>query len=257
MKSSAKPTGVSARILGLIAATLAAGAVTQAAPQRFAFNYEATSLSAGQFEFENKVSWGHTKSSDGVEFGHELEYGITDNFQIAAILSEWSYEKADGEGSETNWGSAGLELFYSFANPATDPFGGAVLLESRLGDEEFALEGRLILQKNLGAGSLVYNIGLEGVWEGSNYDEAVGEFEQTLGYTYGVGGGFNVGIEAVHDAAWVNNWKDLEENVLYVGPSVGFRAGSFWFSAGGGWNVTNRDDEAADFVGKLRVGVVF
>ena len=51
--------------------------------------------------------------------------------------------------------------------------------------------------------------------------------------------------------------KDLEENVLYIGPSIGFRAGNFWLTAGGGWNVTNRDDEAADFVGKLRVGVVF
>lgn len=146
MKSSRKSKGASAHILGLLAALVAASSA-HASPQRFAFNYEATSLSAGQFEFENKVSWGHTKSSDGVEFGHELEYGITDNFQIAAILSEWSYEKADGEGSDTNWGSAGLELFYSFANPATDPFGGAVLVESRLGHEEFALEGRLILEK--------------------------------------------------------------------------------------------------------------
>jgi hypothetical protein len=239
------------------AAFVAAGAfnTVHAAPQRTAFATEANSLPKGMWEFENKVSWDHSSGANAFEFEHELEFGITDKLQ-AAVLVSWAHEAISGEPSESAFGAAGVELFYNLLNPVTDPVGLSFSVETVIGDKEFAVEGRTILQKNFGPIALIYNATIEAVWEGSDYGDRVGEFSQNLAVSYDLGGGFYANAELIHQMEWAN-WDVTELNALYVGPSVGYRKGNFWGAIGGGWQVASDKNDASDFIGSLRIGVTF
>jgi hypothetical protein len=66
---------------------------------------------------------------------------------------------------------------------------------------------------------------------------------------------FFLGAEIVHSMEFPD-WSSSEVNSLHVGPNIGFRAGSFWGVISAGWEVTDEED-APDFVGKVRFGFVF
>ena len=227
--------------------------LTQAAPQKFGYSYEAKTLAQGQFEFENNMNWGHLSGEDGFKFEHEFEYGITDNFQIS-VLAVWEHERVSGEGSDSAFGYAGVEGIYRLTNPAKDVIGSALLGEVAIGPDELNLESKLILSKDLGPVTFVYNVGLESVWE-NDYNDPVAEFEQSFGISYAVCPNFSIGLEGLH-AAVFPDWSSAEENGFYLGPNMGFRAGSFWGVVSTGWEVTN-DEASPDFMLKVRVGIVF
>lgn len=242
----------------LILATLSMAAVagiSQAAPQKFAHSYEAKTLNKGQFEFENNVTWGHDSGADGFEFEHELEFGVSDKFQLS-LLAEWEHERVEGEGNESAFIKAGVEGIYQLTNPASDPLGSALLGEVAIGDEEFSIEGKLLISKDAGPFTAVYNVGLEGVWAGQGYDdEKEGEFSQTAGVSYAISSQLSVGAELQH-AMVFPEWDTTEVNSLHLGPNVSLHAGGFWAVLSAGWEVTDEED-APDFVGKVRFGFVW
>ena len=241
--------------LPLTAALALAATSVFASPKDFATTYNATSLPKGTFEFEHALLWNHFGGSDGLKFEHELEYGVTDRWQLAA-LAKWEYERADGEGSDSAFTSAGIESLYQVLNPNKDPIGLAVVLEAAIGDEEAALEGKIFLQKNVGDWMLNYNVSLESVWAGDNYgDEKVAEFQQSAAIGYRVTPQLTVGVEAVQAGAWLD-WSEKEENALFVGPSVAFKQEHFWFAIGAQFQVTN-DEASPDMRGVVEVGFLF
>ncbi len=244
------------RPVSILAATtlLATAVAVQASPQKFGFSYEAKTLNQGSFEFEHNMTWSHAPGDEGFVFEHELEYGVTENFQISALL-EWEHTRVDGEGSDSSIAHAGLEGIYRLSNPATDAIGSALLGEVAIGPEEFTAEARLLLSKDFGPISVVYNGGLAAVREGSDYSEPVCEFEQTAGVSYSFTPKLMAGLELIHDATFPD-WGSAEANALYVGPNVGFRVGSLWGVLTAAWEVTN-DKASPDFMLKARIGFVF
>jgi hypothetical protein len=63
--------------------------------RHFTFLYEANTSAPGSLELENWVTWQHATGPgrfDHVDFRHELEYGVTDNFQASIYLADWFYE---------------------------------------------------------------------------------------------------------------------------------------------------------------------
>ncbi len=235
-------------------AVLAPLAAALATPQKFANSYEAKTLSKGQSEFETNVTWSHLTGENGFVFEHELEWGITDHFQLSA-LAEWEYARISGEGSSSAFVHAGLEGIYQLSSPTTDPLGIALLGEVAIGDNEFVLEPRLLISKDIGKLTLVYNAGFAALWEGDGYNDSVCEFGQSFGASYSINPHFMLGVEAVHEATFAN-WSTTESNALFLGPNIGLRKGNLWCVLSGGWQVTN-DDAAADYAVKLRVGFVF
>lgn len=238
----------------LSALALALSSVAIAAPQDFATTYNSNTLSKGTFEFENKLLWNHNPGADQFKFQHEFEYGVTDRLQIAAF-TKWEHERVSGEGNASAFTSAGVEATYQLANPNNFGFGSTFTLEAAIGDVEAALEAKFNLQKNIDNLILAYNISVESVWAGANYDENVAEFQQSIAVGYKVSPKLIVGVEAVHAGVWAD-WKNQEENGLFVGPSVGLKLGSFWTTLGAQWQVTN-DAASADVRGVITVGYVF
>ncbi len=215
---------------------------TQAVDRRFTYSYETTLIPQGTWEFEQWATWKHYSNRDRFEFRHELEYGLAENLQLGLYLSDWRLTNPDQGETEVEWRTAGVELIYQMSDPNTDPIGSALYGEVLLGPEKFALEGKLLLQKNIGPFALIYNFVLEAEWEGKDYEETVGVIENTAGISYQVAPSFLVGVEALHELE-IAEWEDAGDNVIYVGPNLSFRKGSFFTTITGLFQVTGVDGE--------------
>jgi hypothetical protein len=146
-------------------------------------------------------------------------------------------------------------LIWNLSNPTTDFLGSALYGEVRLGDEIFALEGKLLLQKNFGPWVIAYNAVVEAEWEGEDYEEQVGVFEQTLGVSYQVSPHFTVGAELLHEVEF-ENWEDAGDHVLYAGPNASVRYGN-WFATTTVLFQTTGIDEEPDVQTRLIFGIHF
>lgn len=138
----------------------------------FAFVYTTDLLPAGAKEIEQWVTWRHRGIGgyyDQVEGRTAFEYGLTDNFQVAAYgIYAWSRAFHNGPFGATtppepfsdfvvgpddrfnkrHFIGGAVEGIYRILSPYTDPVGLAIYVEPVLGKNFFELETRVILQKN-------------------------------------------------------------------------------------------------------------
>lgn len=200
--------------------------------RRFTYVYEVTTSPPGDVEIENWVTWKTRKRDDDdfnqVEFRHELEFGITEKFQMAIYLADWNYHRgmSAGEPGFTLNGSA-IELIYNFTNPVADPIGLAAYQEFKGGYHFFESESKLLAQKNLGRFVVAYNATLEAEWEGEGLEEREGEFQQSLGLSYEINPHLLLGAELVHEIAFPD-WSEPEPAKFFAGPNISVRRGNWW-----------------------------
>ena len=232
------------RALGVAALALAFAQSNQAFgnDRRFVYSYETTTMPKGMWEFEPWFTWKHYSDKDRYEFRYELEYGVTDRLQIAAYLSDWRYTDSDNGEDKAEWRTAGLEAMYMLTDPTKDWLGSALYGEVLIGPEKFALEGKLLLQKNFGPLAVVYNAVVEAEWEGDGYDEQVGVWENTFGLSYQISPKFLVGVEALHEVEF-EEWSEAGDHVFFVGPNVSYRAKNFFATVAGLLQATDIDGE--------------
>jgi hypothetical protein len=136
-----------------------------------------------------------------------------------------------------------LEMIYQLTDPDKDAFGSALYGEVKWGDEIFALESKLLLQKNIGDFILVWNGSIEAEWEGKDYDEDKGEVGQTAGISYRLCDRVSLGVEAVHELE-IANWQTREDPVVYAGPTLSVQALGGYFTLSPLMQVTDVDGEA-------------
>ena len=198
--------------------------------RHFTFLYEAPTSARGSLELENWVTWQRITDpdrSDEVDFRHELEYGVTDKFQVSVYLADWFYESNPG-GAGFTYSDSAIELIYNLTNPVDDPIGLSIYGEVKAGDRLVELESKLIAQKNLGPLILAYNATLEALWEDNDLAQREGEFSQAFGASYEISPPISVGIELLHEFVFPK-WRDEEKiRNLFVGPNVSYRRGN-WF----------------------------
>ena len=228
-------------------------ATAPASERRFAFTYEATTQPKGAFEFENWVTWKAGNSDSVFDFRHEIEYGVTDRFQLALYLADWRVENG-----RAIYRDSALEMIYNLTNPTTDWLGSALYGEIQLGDRKFELEGKLILQKNVGRWVFAYNATLEAEWEGDSswhFDERKGVIEQTAGASYQFSPRFLLGAEILHEVEF-EDWSDTGDPLVYAGPNASWRTGYFWVTATSLVQLTGLSSEP-DFQTRMIVGFDF
>jgi hypothetical protein len=213
--------------------------------RHFTFLYEAPTSARGSVELENWVTWKRTTDPERfeqVDFRHEIEFGVTDRFQVSVYLADWFYE-ADREHSGFAYSDSAIELIYNLTNPVDDPVGLSIYGEIKAGDRLVELESKLIAQKNFGPLILAYNATLEAVWEGNDLTEDEGEFSQALGASYEISPPISVGVELLHEFVFPE-WRD-EENIrnLFVGPNVSYRSGNWFVTVTALAQATDTEDE--------------
>src|SRR4029077_2569912 len=98
-----------------------------------------------------------------VDFRHEVEFGVTDNFQVSVYLADWNYHSASSqEPYGVSYTDTAIELVYTFTNPLTDPIGLSAYEEIQAGDRHGELESKLIAQKVFERFGASYSSCLEG-----------------------------------------------------------------------------------------------
>jgi hypothetical protein len=230
-------TSIGTRIAALIGAAVAVGATTSyGSERRFAYSYETTTATQGTWEYEQWFTWKQGEGFDKYQFRHELEYGLTERLQLGLYLFDWEYEE-DGDESATAWGGSGIELIYQLTDPNTSPLGSALYFESLVSDEELSLEGKLLLQKNFGPLTAVYNFVVEAEWE-DDFEESKGVVENTFGLSYQLKPSLLFGVEALHEVEF-EDWSEAGDHVFYAGPNLSFRKGGFFATVAGLFQVTD------------------
>lgn len=247
-------------LVGLAAAWVAlAGKNLHADVRPFVFSYEATTMPAGGFEYEQWVTWKASKDTDSdfdrLDFRHELEWGVTDHFQLAFYV-DWRYQDGhsvsdDGESFQ----DLAIEAIYNLTDPVEDPIGIALYGEYKGGDEKQVIETKLLLQKNIGKWILVWNGVFEAEWEGKHYDEDKMVLEQTAGIAYQISPSFSAGAELLHEIEY-DDWEEWGDHVVYVGPNASYRGQGWWVTVAPLFQVTDVDSEA-DFQTRLIFGINF
>ena len=246
-------TGLLAGALTLLGATPS----TFGGERAFTGVYEATTSPKGTLEYEQWVTWKTHKQENtdyqSFDLRHELEYSISDNWMVALYLSDWSVESTDGNRYTTTWEDVAVESIYMILNPTVDPIGLAAYLEVTTGDEVLAVEGKVLLQKNIGKWITAWNGVVEAEWEGSRLDEQTGVLEETAGVSYEVKPSLRLGAELKHEVE-AADWRDWEKPLLYAGPNVSYRTRRWYATLTPSFQLTH-DDGSPDYVTRLLVGI--
>lgn len=231
-----------------------------AGQRRFTYSYETLTAPKGSIELEQWVTWKHRDDAKGedferFEFRHEIEFGVTDRLQLGVYVADWQYDQDDDEGHKARYKQSGIEAIYNLSNPTTDFLGSALYGELLVGEEKVALEAKLLLEKRFGPLSIAYNAVLEAEWEGDQYHEETGEFQQTVGVSYDLTKRFSVGAELLHEIE-MPDWENTNDGVVYAGPNVSLRLGRTFTTLTGMWQITNVQDEP-DVQARMIFGIDF
>jgi hypothetical protein len=167
-------------LLGAIAFCIS---IARADEAIFAWTYTTDLLPKDRWEFEQWMTarWEKEHGTYNVfDFREELEYGVTDNFQVALYLNHHYVDASDhipvadpahpkkllpgvfetgGEDVHAGYDpatpfdsyhfqSVSFEANYRLLSPYRDPIGLALYFEPAVGDQETELEWKVLLQKN-------------------------------------------------------------------------------------------------------------
>lgn len=244
---------------GAVAVAAAMARPVAASERKFTYVYEATTEPAGSIEYEQWVTWSTRKASDTefnrIDFRHELEIGLTDRLQLGVYVADWRWEDSSTVNNRVEYRATAFELIYNLSDPTVDLVGAALYGEVKVGPELLELEGKGILQKNVGKWTFGYNATIEAEWEGDRYTEDKGAFEQTAGVSYQVSPNLTFGAEMLHEVEF-DDWTDVGDHAVYLGPNASLRTGDWWATVTPLVQVTNVDAEP-DFQVRLIFGFNF
>jgi hypothetical protein len=225
----------------LLVSSVLLTAAASACDNPFSYSYLTETLKPGKYEFEQYVTGrfgkdlgaGYDPRYRGFDLRTELEFGISEDSQLAIEINQTYFDTADREG--LRFDGLNVEYIKMLAHPDKNAWGRAVYLEAgytqvslhdgHLRDRWF-LEGKYLFQHNFGENSpwmYVANVGFEALHTRGGEDA----FELTLsqGLSYQLTKSWAVGIEAVAASEWVEG-ADFEESGVQVGPCVNYRQGN-------------------------------
>lgn len=230
----AKTIGIGSS-LALALLFVAGGA--NASERHFAFTYETAVLAEGDAEFEpwTTLRVGRERYYSRIDNRLEFELGLFPNLQTALYwnLSRTTEDLEDPISGElirvstTSLNSIASEWKYSFSNPVADALGSAIYLEGTYGPALAEVEGKLLLDKQLGDVILALNLVAEKEWEivrPETIDRLV--FEGDLGVGYFFTPSFVGGVEVVSETFVESD--EVTSSALYAGPTLAY-ADSHYF----------------------------
>lgn len=260
MKSSTCMKIAAALLAALAALPASAGEGT------FGWLYTLDLQPKGKLEFEQKVDATHKQSAGSynwTQYRSELEYGVTNDLQVAGYLNAYSINAnknyvnpeacndavpctagfgvpAATSGSTDAFSQRGidgfsLEAIYRITNPLTSPVGVGIYIEPTYGKLENELETRLILQSNFLDDRLIVAINLLSELEREKYADGV-IHNSMLDLLYGVNYRFaprwTAGIEGrLHTDFDGNFYQSHSQTANFIGPVMHYAEKNWWITA--------------------------
>ena len=220
----------------------------------------------GELEFEQRLQL--TKQQAAGSYNawvsrSELEYGVTNDFQVAGYLNayyvnanqNYTNPEACGDSPTCTGGQpvpashnpatpyrrsgvegGSLEAIYRITNPVTSPVGVGLYFEPTIGVNKNELEARLLLQSNfiddkliLAGNVVVANEQLKFVGNG-NVPESMMDF--LVGASYRFAPKWFGGVEArFHNDYSSYNLQNQTQKATFIGPNLHYAAKDWWFTA--------------------------
>jgi hypothetical protein len=249
--------------LGVVVAALSLPVIASADPRPFTFSNDTYPVGKGGWEYEQQVTWRKHKEADAgydrVDFRHEFEFGVADTFDLALYLPSWNYEDSKDR-SGVHFGSVDVEGIFYFSNPLTDPVGLGLYGEVRVGEGSLEFENKLLVQKDVGRWTFLYNLIVETEIEGAFRKDEENEIEGVLGHSFGatcaVAPGWFVGAEGVVESVFPD-WSEYEHTTAYFGPVLSYQGAEHWWATVTPvYQLTDTEDEP-DFQLRMIVGLMF
>lgn len=227
--------GLSRALAGLLFAGMFAGTAT-ATDRLFTYTYEPETLPEGALEFEQWVTL-RTQRTKKVgqenynrwDLREELEYGVTDNYQVALYLnleSESFRNSLGGDESEFSFKGLSFENKLLVLNPAEHAVGLALYLEPTFAGDEAEIEEKIILGQRHGNWKWALNLTHATEWE-DNLHAVEGEFEATLAVARMLGTRWSLGVEA-RSLTKMPEYEEFESTMVGVGPVLSYRRDNWW-----------------------------
>lgn len=211
----------------------------------FTYTYQSLVLNKGIKEIEvwTTLRGGRNDYFQGVDHRLEFEIGLGKKLQTAFYLN-YGYSKGIETFDEIQ--SVNTRNSYSFSNewklkltdPVANALGSALYFEYGIGTGETELEGKIILDKQVGRTLHALNIVAEYEFEKEFESENGGletetEREVYVEFDYAfslrIKSGFALGLEARNQNQFsVNN--ELESSVLSLGPCFSYYTNDFWMN---------------------------
>ena len=211
----------------------------------------------GTLEFEQRLQYNRGQAQGRYDLWQsrtELEYGLTDNIQIAGYLNS-SYVHADRNdaytGGASGWlvlSTAGnsyskgridgvsLETIWRLTNPVIAPVGIGLYGEITSGSVKDEIETRLLLQSNFLDDRLVLASNLHFAIERVKFDPAdIGKesmIDLLLGASYRVANNWTAGVEyRFHNDFNGYNFNKQTQRAHFFGPNVHYATKDWWITA--------------------------
>lgn len=218
----------------------------------------------GTAEFEQRLQYNTDQAGGKYNFWQgrtEIEYGVTDNFQIAGYLNT-SYTNArrnypataefpngetggwgvayPGDGNYSKWRveGASIEAIYRLTNPVIDPIGIGLYGEITKGSTKDELETRLLLQSNFLDDRLIVAANLVAAIEKVKFVQGeVGPetmFDVLFGASYRFASKWTAGMEArYHNDFYGYQYNKQTQRAWFFGPNLHYAAKDWWVT--GAW----------------------
>ena len=229
-----------------------------ASSRKIPWLYEPRTMVAGEVEYEQWVTWKTNKASDSqydeIRFRHEIEWGVTDTFQLAVYVADWRHTRTSSS-EHTNFRDVALEAIYQLQAPNPEQLGFAVYGEIKHGSEFLELEAKLLFEMDLEYINLLYNFTVESEWEGQNFGYDKGKVEHAFAITHELNPSTTVGMQAVWEIE-IDDWEHRGDDVFSIGPSFAFQTDGWWISVAPLFQVTDVDNEP-DLQVRLLFGIDF
>jgi len=213
----------------------------------------------GTWEFEQKLQLNRKQQGGSFDLWQartELEYGVSENFQLAGYLNSSYVSAANNypDGSTGGWlvpSSAGndpykkgrfdgvsLEGIWRLTNPVIDPVGVGLYLEGTTGKVKDEIEARLLLQSNFLDDRLVVAANLHTAMEKVKFDPAeVGResmVDLLLGVSYRFANNWTAGVEhRFHNDYNGYHFNQHTQRANFIGPNVHYATKNWWVT--GAW----------------------
>ena len=224
----------------LFLAALLAVISVQAQDRVFTYTYQSNVLNKGQKELEVWTTLGTGRQDYYRGLNHRLEFeiGLGSKLQTAFYLNYGYSASQNSNGTSLDYNNS-----YSFANewklklsdPVANKLGSALYFEYVLAPAETELEGKLILDKQMGkfihAFNLVGELEFEKEFEAEENkfeNEAEVKLEWNYGLSYRLQDKWFAGLEVMNSN--VLEEGELEKSILSAGPGVAYVGQGFWIN---------------------------
>ena len=227
------------RVSVLLILSLVAALPGYSNDRRFTYTYETSVLLPGAREIEtwNTYRSGREYFYRGFDQRVEYEFGVSRNLMGSVYLNATnSFQDSAGvtkSGDPISSSSLGFstEWKYKLMDRVADPLGLALYGEFTAGPSATELEGKLLMDKEIGRSLLAFNAVLERGWDneienGSASTSADYELEFDAGFSYAISNQFSAGLEAQNVSEIEGG--EIETSPLFLGLVAAYESEGWW-----------------------------